>query len=92
MKIVFDPDKDAINRQKHGLSLAEAEWLDWRIAVTYQDIPVDYGEQRMIGLVPFRQRLHQVVYVDRMDIRRIISFRIASKKKLGIYEQGRHRN
>jgi uncharacterized DUF497 family protein len=29
VQIVFDPAKDAINRDKHGVSLAEAARLKW---------------------------------------------------------------
>jgi uncharacterized DUF497 family protein len=32
MTVSFDPAKDAINRAKHGLSLAEAERGDWTAA------------------------------------------------------------
>ena len=38
MGIEFDPDKDAINQGKHGVTLALAEWFDMDTAmVTYDD-------------------------------------------------------
>ena len=33
----FDPNKDAINLNKHGLSLAEAADLDWSEALIWVD-------------------------------------------------------
>jgi len=37
VKIAFDPDKDVINRQKHGLSLADAERMDFDTAIYAPD-------------------------------------------------------
>jgi|GEM_PF-2496895 len=50
MKIEFDPTKDAINRDKHGISLGEAARIDWDNAVTWPDLRFDYGEDRMRSL------------------------------------------
>jgi hypothetical protein len=33
VRIVFDPEKDAINLSKHGVSLAAAADLDWDAAL-----------------------------------------------------------
>jgi len=37
MKIEFDPAKDAANRQKHGLSLGQAQGLDWERLIVRDD-------------------------------------------------------
>jgi uncharacterized DUF497 family protein len=83
----FDPNKDAINLNKHGLSLAEAADLDWSEALIWVDNRKDYGEIRQIGLVPMNQRLYNVVFVDKKTERRIISFRKANNREYERYEQ-----
>lgn len=40
----FDPAKDAINRAKHGISLAR--WVDLRVRSIIRDSRFDYGEDR----------------------------------------------
>jgi len=47
-----------------ALSLADAARLDWESARLYPDLRRDYGEARMIALVPMGQRVHSVVFVD----------------------------
>jgi uncharacterized protein len=44
VKIEFDPAKDAINRQKHGLSLADATRMDIESAALVPDERHAYGE------------------------------------------------
>lgn len=83
----FDSNKDAINLNKHGLSLAEAADLDWSEALIWVDNRKDYGEIRQIGLVPMNQRLYNVVFVDKKTERRIISFRKANNREYERYEQ-----
>ena len=48
MRIVFDPEKDAINLSKHGVSLAAAADLDSDAALAWIDDRADYGEQRIV--------------------------------------------
>ena len=52
MQIEFDPAKDASNQEKHGLSLALAEQLDWDASLVWIDNRYEYGELRMIALAP----------------------------------------
>ena len=75
MRIEFDPTKDASNRLKHGVSLAMAAELDWDAAWVWVDERVDYNEMRMIALAPKTEILYCVAFVDRGDVRRIISLR-----------------
>lgn len=56
--ITFDPAKDQANRNKHGISLAEADFLDWSAALTWEDDRKDYGEIRRVALVPMADRLY----------------------------------
>ena len=52
MQFEFDPAKDAINQEKHGLSLAFAAELDWDASLVWVDDRHEYGELRMIALAP----------------------------------------
>ena len=85
MRIVFDPEKDATNLSKHGVSLAAAAELDWDAALAWIDDRADYGEQRIIALAPMGDRLFFVVFVDRVEARRVISLRRANRREVSHY-------
>jgi uncharacterized DUF497 family protein len=85
MKIIFDEAKDSASLSKHGLSLSEAKKLEWDDALIWQDVRRDYGEMRMIALGVIGERLYCVVYVDREEVRRIISLRKANNKEQIFY-------
>jgi uncharacterized DUF497 family protein len=87
MKVTYDVAKDIKNRDKHGISLTEAAFIDWDSTLIWQDIRRDYGEIRMIALAPIGERLYCVVYVDHEDDRRIISLRKANQREFDYYEQ-----
>jgi hypothetical protein len=87
VEVIFDAAKDAINMEKHGVSLTNAIRIDWDMALTWQDTRRDYGETRMIALAPIDERLYCVVYVDRGNDRRIISLRKANQREFDFYEQ-----
>ena len=44
MPIEFDPDKDATNMAKHGMSLSRA--VDFEMLAVLPDTRFDYGEER----------------------------------------------
>ncbi len=81
MKVICDAAKDAINKEKHGVSLTEAVLIDWDDTLIWQDVRREYREIRMIALAPIGERLYCVVYVDRGDERRIISLRKANNRE-----------
>ncbi len=85
MEITFNPDKDAQNIEKHGVSLADAGAFEWDSAVIWPDIRKVYGEDRMVGLGYIGERLFNVVFVDRDGIRRIISLRRANLREVKRY-------
>ena len=87
MQIEFDPAKDASNQEKHGLSLALAEQLDWDASLVWIDNRYEYGELRMIALAPDTGILYYVAFVDRGDARRIISLRRANRREVKHYVQ-----
>jgi uncharacterized DUF497 family protein len=85
--INFDRAKDRLNRARHGLSLAFARKLIWEEALVWVDARYEYDEIRMIGLVPEGDTLYYVAFVDRGEIRRIISLRYAERKEINHYAE-----
>ncbi|MEY2632865.1 MAG: hypothetical protein RIR00_1519 [Pseudomonadota bacterium] len=85
MRIEFDPVKDAANQTKHGLSLAMAGELDWEAALVWVDDRFEYKETRMIALAPKTEILYYVAFVDRGEVRRIISLRRANRREVKHY-------
>ena len=64
VKIECDLAKDASNRAKHGVSLGEAERLDWDEMIATEDRRPGYGERRMIGMSRIGPRLYVVVFTE----------------------------
>jgi len=85
VRIEFDPAKDLANQTKHGLSLAMASELDWEAALVWVDGRFDYNETRMIALAPRTEILYYVAFVDRGEVRRIISLRRANRREVKHY-------
>ncbi|MCX7893358.1 MAG: BrnT family toxin [Burkholderiales bacterium] len=87
MRIEFDPAKDALNRARHGVSLRLARELDWDAALVWVDDRFGYDELRMIALAPKANTLYYVAFVERDDLRRIISLRRATRREVKRYVQ-----
>jgi uncharacterized DUF497 family protein len=87
MQIEFDPAKDAANQAKHGVSLALARELDWEAALVWVDDRFEYGELRIIALAPKTGILYYVAFVNRGEVRRIISLRRANRREVKRYVQ-----
>ena len=85
MHFIFDPNKDKLNLDKHGLSLSLAEKLVWDEAYVWVDPRYPYDELRMIGLVPEGNTLYYVAFIDRGDVRRTISLRLAERREAKKY-------
>ncbi len=85
MRFIFDPDKDKLNLARHGLSLSFAEKLAWDDAYVWVDPRYQYDELRMIGLAPEGNILYYVAFVDRGEVRRIISLRLAERREVRKY-------
>jgi len=83
--IDFDPAKDKLNRAQHGLSLAFAKKLAWDETLVWVDTRYEYDEIRMIGLVPEGNTLYYIAFVDRGEVRRVISLRFAERKEIKHY-------
>jgi uncharacterized protein len=87
MLIEFDPVKDALNLSNHQMSLAFASELDWGSALVWVDERFEYDELRMIALAPETNTVYHVAFVDRDDVRRIISLRRATRREVNLYVQ-----
>jgi len=85
VRIEFDSAKDKLNRVTHGLSLSLARKLAWDEALVWVDDRFEYDELRMVGLVPEGTRLYYVAFVDRGEVRRIISLRFAERREVKHY-------
>lgn len=86
MDISYDPNKDAQNMTKHGVSLADAAKLDWDRLQATPDDRFPYNEQRFIGYAPIGARLYCVVFTYRDGSVRVISLRKANKRERQRYE------
>jgi uncharacterized DUF497 family protein len=92
VKCTFDSVKNALNQEKHGVSLALAEVLFGGPHTSIADNRFDYGETRQIAFGFINNRLFVCVYADRGGDRRIISLRKANTREVRRYgekiEQG----
>jgi uncharacterized DUF497 family protein len=59
--------------------------LEWAASWIWTDLRRDYGEERQCALVPKGQRLFFVAFVDRGDVRRVISLRKANEREVKHY-------
>ena len=87
MRLEFDAAKDRANQAKHGVSLVLAAELDWDAALVWVDGRFEYSETRMIALAPKTGILYYVAFVDRGEVRRIISLRRANRREVKHYVQ-----
>lgn len=86
MNFEFDARKDAANRTKHGISLAEAAQMEWSVMQVRADDRADYGERRWIGAAPLQGRLYVVIFTLRGDNIRVVSLRRANRREIQAYE------
>ena len=93
MMFEWDEQKNAANRQTHGMSfedvlpvfeLAEAQ------GVIVEDTRKDYGEARLILLCPFMGLMLHITFTWRGDNIRLISARRANKREIQGYERLKH--
>ena len=96
MRFVRDPEKDKINRAKHGLSFEDATEL-FKTGVDYLEI-YDEGhserEDRFIAVGPIKRGIIVVAYAEREDdVLRILGARMATRyerRRFEAYEKDRH--
>jgi uncharacterized DUF497 family protein len=83
MKIEFDPDKDALNIVKHGVSLARAS--DLEILAFIEDARSEYSEIRYRAWGRIDGSFYCLAFTHRGDKLRAISLRRAHKKEMDRY-------
>jgi uncharacterized DUF497 family protein len=82
LRVAFDPEKDARNIAKHGISLARAVEMDMAAALVREDDRFDYGETRYIAFGEIEDGLHCLVFTFRGSRVRAISLRKANKREI----------
>ena len=87
MRFEFAPNKDQLNLDKHGVSLGLASDLDWDAALLWIDDRRESGETRILALAPWTSILYYVAFVDRGNVRRVISLRRANRREVRRYVQ-----
>ena len=87
MDFEFDPAKDDINLEKHGVSLADAEGFEWESAVVRQDSREQYAEPRFEAKGYIGDRLHVIVFCLRADAVHVISLRKANPREVKSYAE-----
>lgn len=81
----FDPNKDAINRQIHDVSLAIGAKMDLRRCVVFEDTRYDYGEEGFVAIGRAGEKLYVMVFTWRDETLRAISLRKAEKHDREIF-------
>jgi uncharacterized protein len=89
IEIEFDPDKDAVNRRKHGFGLDVALVLLEGPVLREQVVRPDLGEERWIAICGTRDVIMTVCYAMRETRYRIISVRRASRKERKRYAEAK---
>ena len=82
-----DPTTDQLNLDNHGVSLGLASDLDWDAALLWIDDRRESGETRILALAPWTSILYYVAFVDRGNVRRVISLRRANRREVRRYVQ-----
>jgi uncharacterized DUF497 family protein len=72
MEFEFDPRKDEINRERHGISLLEAQEL-WAVPNVIAAIPEIEGELRWSIIGELREKLYVAIFTKRESRIRLIS-------------------
>jgi uncharacterized DUF497 family protein len=82
----WDEAKRIGNLDLHKLDFADAQEFDWESALVARDDRQDYGEGRYIALGKFLERLTVLVFTNRGNSIRIISWRKANQRESKAYE------
>ncbi|HEY5202789.1 MAG TPA: BrnT family toxin [Acidothermaceae bacterium] len=81
MEFEYDPEKDAANLAKHGVSLALGVIVLENCIGAVVDDRRDYGEIRINAFGPVNNRLFVCTYTIRGETHRLISVRKASRQE-----------
>ena len=81
MKVTFDPAKQAATLAERGLDFADAVQVFAGVTFELEDTRKPYGEERIICFGYLGSRMVVVVYVQRGNVRQIISMRKANDRE-----------
>jgi uncharacterized protein len=90
VRIDFDPDKEALNQQTHGLSLRVAESFDW-LTEPIGPARTVRGEPRSKIVAMVDGVVYAAIFVIRQQRPRVISLRHASRKERRDYAHAKIR-
>lgn len=85
IKISFDPAKRDWTLQERGLAFEDAESVFEGRCINWPDRRFDYGEDRIVSVGYLGQRMVVIVWMQRGDMRHIISMRKANAREIKIY-------
>lgn len=87
MRYTWDDEKNAKNRQKHGIDFDEMSGFDWSFAALLDAQIVDL-EERELWAGPIGNRLFAVVVTERHGaVLRIISLRRATNTEIALWRE-----
>jgi uncharacterized protein len=87
MPFVWDPAKAARNLAKHGIAFEEAWEFDWAGAVVVDRSRRMDGEMRQAAIGLLHGRVCTLIFTDRPEGVRVISFRRSNRAEEGVYEE-----
>ena len=79
----WDDNKRALNIRRHGIDFNDVAEFDWDGGV--HERSDRKGEVRFMAIGYFQDILHVVIYTERQDKTRVISFRRANKQEVRRY-------
>jgi len=82
----WDEAKRISNLDLHKLDFADAQEFDWESALVIRDDRKEYNEQRFIAYGKYFERLTVMVFTNRENSIRIISWRKANQRENRAYE------
>lgn len=83
---IWDPVKAARNLAKHGVAFDSAWDFHWATSVVVDRSRRSDGEQRQAAIGWLGDRLHTVIFTERPEGVRLISFRRANGAEVRAYE------
>lgn len=86
MDVIWDQNKNQLNRAKHKLDFADAQEVLEGECLVSKDCRKDYGEERYIAMGELRGRLIVLVYTVREGKCRVISMRKANEREQKAYK------
>jgi len=87
LRFVYDTKKAQSNLETKDVNFADADKFEWNKALITEDARREYSEVRKLAYGKLAGRLTVMVYTERADVIRIISWRKANKREVAMYEK-----